>query len=213
MCQVSVAELSAGDSLYVSLKVVWWSLCPLLQAKNMNPILLAATWLWLPVRVLCSDWPSTEPSLELSRSAQNYKTPTPSVAQPAHMLHWHRRCGLLSPFPHCHYLLSQVSWVMTASQITMTGIVSLWQTYHWLSEDGAWFLLSASLDFVGRLLQGLHLSIQGKLKCKGGHFWCFMFSHISYHSGEFSRRNYTSPLEWHNALKYFLVEHSSLFTL
>ena len=83
---VSVLSHHLDVSLYVSLKVVWWSLCPLLPAKNMNPILLAATW--LPVRGLHTDCPALSPVLSCPPyAAQNYKTLTPSVAQPAHMLH------------------------------------------------------------------------------------------------------------------------------
>ena len=83
---VSVLSHRLDVSLYVSLKVVWWSLCPLLQAKNMNPILLAATW--LPVRGLHTDCPALSPVPSCPPDpAQIYKTLTPSVAQPAHMLH------------------------------------------------------------------------------------------------------------------------------
>ena len=45
--------------------------------------------------------PALSPVLSCPDPAQNCKTPTPSVAQPEHMLQWHRRCGLLSL--HCHY--------------------------------------------------------------------------------------------------------------
>ena len=72
MCQFT--KISAGDSLCVSLKVVWGSLCPLLQAKNMNPILLAATWLTACEGSLQR---LAQPSTELSQSCSKLQDTNP----------------------------------------------------------------------------------------------------------------------------------------
>ena len=126
MCQFWVTKISAGDSLYVSLKVVWGSLCPLLQAKNMNPILLAATWLTACEGSLQR---LAQPSRVLSLSCSKLQDTNP-ICCPAGTYVALTQEMCLSAFSPLSLLLSQLSGVMTASQITMTIIVSLWLKYH-----------------------------------------------------------------------------------